>query len=199
MSRLRVFIDADCLHKLYLRTLLLTIASQGHINFLWTQDVFDEARRSLTARFPEDWEKIRRVFDRIGTHFYDGEVVGYQKLIGTLGCKDKNDEHVLAGAIHGKAKVLLTYNTRDFPKKPRGNLVVLHPDAFLVSWLEVNPDLGVFLLAKWLEKFESPPIAARAAEHLIKKIDCPMLASFIRRNAKSIDGQIHGLRGSGSR
>ena len=175
------------------------MAGQGHIYFLWTQEVFEEARRSLTSRFPEDYEKIKRTFDRLTTHFYDGEVRGYEKLIGTLGCKDEDDEHVLASAIHGKADVLLTYNTRDFPERLRRNLVVLHPDSFLISWLDVNPELGALLLSKWLERFENPPIDARAAEHLISKIDCPMLASFIRRKARSIDLQIQRLRGSGSR
>jgi predicted nucleic acid-binding protein len=175
------------------------MASQGHIHFLWTQEVFDETRKSLTSRFPDDSEKIKRIFDRVMDHFYDNEVRGYEKLIGTLGCRDKDDEHVLAGAIHGKANVLLTYNTRDFPQKLKQNLVVLHPDTFLLSWLEANPDLGVYLLAKWLERFENPPLDAGAAVDLINRIDCPMLASFIRRKAKSIDAQIHRLRGSNSR
>lgn len=143
--------------------------------------------------------KLRLMFDRITSHFYDNEVTGYEKLIGALGCKDKDDEHVLAGAIHGKADVLLTYNTRDFPQKLTRNLAVMHPDVFLSSWLQANPDLGVLLVSKWLERFENPPIHAAAAADLFDKIDCPMLASFIRRKAKVTDAQIHNLRASGSR
>jgi hypothetical protein len=47
-----------------------------------------------------------------------------------------------------------------------------------------------------MERFENPPIDARAAVDLMNKIDCPMLGSFIGRKAKSIDAQIHRLRGS---
>ena len=175
------------------------MAGQGHIPFLWTQEVFDEAIKSLTARFPEDSPKLKLMFDRITTHFYDGEVRGYEKLIGTLGCKDKDDEHVLAGAIHGKADVLLTFNTRDFPQKTTRNLVVMHPDLFLNSWLGANPERGVSSVAKWLERFENPPIDARSASDVLDKIDCPMAADFVRRKAKSIDAQVHRLRSSGSR
>jgi predicted nucleic acid-binding protein len=175
------------------------MSGQGHIHFLWTQEVFDEARKSLTSRFPEDSVKLKLMFDRITTHFYDNEVRGYDKLIGTLGCKDKDDEHVLAGAIHGKANVLLTYNTRDFPQKLTHNLAVMHPDSFLGSWLGAHPELGVLIVSQWLEKFENPPIGARAAAELVNKIDCSMLASFIRRKAKSIDARIHVIRGTGSR
>ena len=175
------------------------MASQGQIHILWTQEVVDEAKRSLISRFPEDTVKLRLMFDRIMGHFYDNEVRGFEKLIGTLGCKDKDDEHVLAGAIHGKADVLLTYNTRDFPLKLTRNMAVIHPDAFLSSWLEANPEIGVMLVSKWLERFENPPISAKAAADLFDKIDCPMLASFIRRRAKVTDAQILRLRGSGSR
>jgi len=175
------------------------MSGQGHINFLWTQEVFDESIKSLTSRFPEGAVKIKQMFERIITHFYDSEVRGYERLIGTLGCRDKDDEHILAGAIHGKANILLTYNTRDFPQKLTRNLVVIHPDAFLISWLEANPEMGVFSLAKWLERFENPPIDAMVASDLVNRIDCPMLAAFIRRKAKLIDAQIHRFRGSGSR
>ena len=175
------------------------MASEGQIHILWTQEVFDEAKRSLISRFPEDTVKLRLMFDRIMSNFYDNEVRGYEKIIGTLGCKDKDDEHVLAGAIHGKADVLLTYNTKDFPLKLTRNLAVTHPDSFLSSWLEANPEIGVLLVSKWLERFENPPIHAKAAADLCDKIDCPMLASFIRRRAKVTDAQILRLRGSGSR
>ncbi|MEY3317189.1 MAG: hypothetical protein RLZZ503_391, partial [Actinomycetota bacterium] len=74
------------------------MAGRGHIQFLWTKEVFDETRKSLTSRFPEDSEKLKRMFDRVMNHFYDNEVRGYEKLIGTLGCRDKDDEHVLAAA-----------------------------------------------------------------------------------------------------
>jgi hypothetical protein len=161
--------------------------------------VFDEARNSLTSRFPDNSMKIRRMFDRIMVHFYESEVRGHERLIGTLGCRDEEDEHVMAGAIQGKADFLITYNTRDFPNKLTRNLVVIHPDSFLISWVEANPQHGIFSLAKWLERFENPPIDARGASDLVNKIHCPMLAAFIRRKANSIDDQIQRLRSSGPR
>ena len=174
------------------------MAGQNYIQFLWTQEVFDETVKSLTYRFPKDSEKVKHLFSRLTTHFFDSEIRGYERLIGALGCKDKDDEHVLAGAIHGKANVLLTYNTRDFPQKLSRNLDVVHPDTFLISWLEANPEQGVLLLAKWLERFENPPIDARAAVDLMNKIDCPMLGIFIGRKAKAIDAQVRSLRGPDS-
>lgn len=174
------------------------MAGQSHIHFLWTQEVFDETVKSLTSRFPKDSEKIKQLFDRLINHFFDSEIRVHERLIGTLGCKDKDDEHVLAGAIHGKANVLLTYNTRDFPQKLSRNLDVVHPDTFLISWLEANPEQGVLILAKWLERFENPPIDARAAVDLMNKIDCPMLGIFIGRKAKSINAQVRSLRGPDS-
>jgi hypothetical protein len=184
------------LHKLYLRTLLLTLSGSGDIHFLWTREVFEEARKSLVARFPEDTEKLRLKFDQIKAHFYGNEVKGYQWLIGKLGCRDLNDEHVLAGAIQGKADVLLTFNLRDFPKDSLQGLQVMHPDSFLILWLEANPKEGIQAISKWLARFENPPIGANLACLLVEKIDCPRLAAFIKKHRVKIDRQIRALRPS---
>ena len=196
---IRVFIDADCLHKLYLRTLLLTLAGSGDIHILWTREVFEEARKSLVARFPEDSEKLRLKFDLIKTHFYGNEVKGYQWLIGTLGCRDLNDEHVLAGAIQGKADVLLTFNLRDFPKDSPQGLRVMHPDSFLSLWLEAKPKEGIQAISEWLARFENPPIEANFACLLVQKIDCQQLAAFIKKHRVKINRQIRAIRPSQQR
>ena len=194
MPAIRVFIDADCLHKLYLRTLLLTLASSGDVHFLWTREVFEEAAKSLVARYPEDTEKLRLKFELIKKHFYENEVKGYERLIGTLGCRDLNDEHVLAGAIQGKAEVLLTFNLRDFPEKSLLGVQVMHPDTFLTLWLEANPIAGIQVISNWLERFENPPISAHKACLLIERVDCPQLAAFINRHCVEINRQIRSLR-----
>jgi predicted nucleic acid-binding protein len=196
LSGIRAFIDADCLHKLYLRTLLLTLSGSGDIHFLWTREVFEEARKSLVARFPEDSEKLRLKFDLIKTHFYGNEVKGHQWLIGTLGCRDLNDEHVLAGAIQGKADVLLTFNLRDFPKDSLQGLRVMHPDSFLSLWLEAKPKEGIQAISKWLARFENPPIEANLACLLVQKIDCPQLGVFIKKHRVEINRQIRAIRSS---
>lgn len=194
MPRIRVLVDADCLHKLYLRTLLLTIATDGHVQLLWTEEIFLEAVQSLVARFPESSSKLIKKFKAIKTFFYDTEITGHEHLIGSLGCRDENDEHVLAAAIQGRADVLLTFNLRDFPSTVDSEPEIVHPDIFLALWFTANTKVGISVLAKWLVRFENPPIDSGSASALLKKMSCPNLALFIGENAVAIDECIGGLR-----
>lgn len=158
--------------------------------------MFEEAAKSVVARYPEETEKLRLKFELIKKHFYENEVKGYEGLIGTLGCRDLNDEHVLAGAIQGKAEVLLTFNLRDFPKDSIQGLRVMHPDSFLSLWLETKPKEGIQVISKWLARFENPPIETNLACLLVQKIDCPQLAVFIKKHRVEINRQIRALRPS---
>jgi len=194
VSGIRVLVDADCLHKLYLRTLLLTLATDGHVQLLWTEEIFTEAYQSLVARFPESNSKLRQKFRTIKTYFYDTEVTGYEHLVGSLGCRDENDEHVLAAAIQGRADVLLTFNLRDFPSTVESGLEIVHPDTFLTLWFTANFQVGISVLAKWLVRFVSPRIESGSASGLMSNLGCPNMALFIRSNAGAIDEYIAGLR-----
>lgn len=58
-----------------------------------------------------------------------------------LDLPDPQDRHVLAAAIRAQARVIVTFNMRDFPP---GALVpysvdALHPDPFIAQWLDVAP------------------------------------------------------------
>ena len=194
MSGVRVLVDADCLHKLYLRTLLLTLATEGDIQLLWTEEIFTEASQSLIARFPESSSKLRQKFKAIKTYFYDTEVTGYEHLVGSLGCRDENDEHVLAAAIQGRADVLLTFNLRDFPSTVESELEIVHPDAFLTLWFTTNFKAGISGLAKWLVRFTNPRIESASASILLTNLGGPNMALFVRLNAGEIDEYIGGLK-----
>ena len=79
------------------------------------------------------------------TYILDARVTGYEHLINGLVLPDPNDRHVLAGAIHGGAKVIVTANLRDFPATrltPHG-IVAQHPDAFVRALIEDHAETVV--------------------------------------------------------
>jgi hypothetical protein len=87
-------------------------------------------------------------------------VSGYEQLIPALELPDKNDLHVLAAAIVGKASVIVTFNRDDFPctAVDRYGIHVKHPDEFL---LDVDGiDSGVLVNAAIRDKahYTNPPI-----------------------------------------
>ncbi len=196
MSAVKVFVDADVLHKLYLRKLIFTLHDYEVVQVLWTKEVFDESLRSLTRRFPNKQVDLYRMFQNYRTHFFDTEVTNFQHLVGQLGCDDPNDEHVLAGAIVGRARYLLTFNSSDFPTDTEEayGLVIGNPDEILAQMpnLKQNTDE---ILAHWLRLFREPSVSAASGAQAIAKSNCPQLASLIRDRATAVDLKLNQLSG----
>jgi len=65
----------------------------------------------------------------------------WRSLLRDLSLADSDDRHVLAAAIAGHADCIVTSNLRDFPEPclSQYGIEVLHPDAFLVAQLELDP------------------------------------------------------------
>ncbi len=68
-------------------------------------------------------------------HALDALVEDYEFLIPTLQLPDADDRHVLAAAIHAKAEIIVTWNTKDFPARVLELLGIkaCNPDEFLLS------------------------------------------------------------------
>jgi hypothetical protein len=130
------------------------------------------------------------------THFYDTEVTKFQHLVGQLACDDSDDEHVLAGAIVGRATHLLTFNSTDFPSNTQAlyGISISNPDEFLVQLLGLSPNADE-LLAHWLSLFRQPEASAAYAAHAMAKSDCQQLATLLKEREANIDFKLNQLRG----
>lgn len=144
------FLDTCALHGGYLCDTLLRLAEAEVFRPLWSADVLAELDRNLRERgLP-----VATVENRIAEMrraFPDAEVTGYQPLIATMTC-DEKDRHVLAAAVRARAEVLVTFNVRDFP--PESTNAYKRPETAL-------PDLLTHLAAA-----EVPGFAAEARRHL---------------------------------
>lgn len=49
--------------------------------------------------------------------FPDANVINYTKLLKNISLPDPDDRHVLAAAIKAKARIIVTFNVKDFPQK----------------------------------------------------------------------------------
>ncbi len=85
-------------------------------------------------------EKLQRVRSLMDAHVQDCLVTDYQHLIPTLSLPDPDDRHVLAAAIRGQARIIVTYNLSDFPSEtlhPYG-IKAQHPDEFILHLLGLD-------------------------------------------------------------
>jgi predicted nucleic acid-binding protein len=134
--------DACVLYSASLRNLLLRLASEGLVFPLWSEEIRDEWIHSLLRNrsdlLKEKLERTRREMD---FYFPNGLVHGYETITQTLSLPDPNDRHVLAVAIHAKAKYIVTFNLGDFPKTillPYG-IEAVSPDKFVLRLIQNDP------------------------------------------------------------
>ena len=92
-------------------------------------------------------------------YILDARVTGFETLIDGLVLPDVDDRHVLAGAIHGGATVIVTANLRDFPSAtlaPHG-IEAQHPDVFVRALIEDDADVVIAAVAEHRAALINPP------------------------------------------
>jgi hypothetical protein len=93
-------------------------------------------------------------------HAADALVTGYEDLIEDLRLPDPDDRHVLAAAIRGRADLIVTTNLRDFPANVLGQFGIepQHPDEFVLSLLDLAPDLVTGAARDHRESLKNSPV-----------------------------------------
>jgi predicted nucleic acid-binding protein len=98
----------------------------------WSEQIMVEVTRTLRETFGLSAQKAMYRESEIRRHFPEAWIEGYEKLIPTMTNHPK-DRHVLAAAAHAGAKVIVTYNIKDFPRSSLApySMTVEGPSAFL--------------------------------------------------------------------
>jgi predicted nucleic acid-binding protein len=153
-------LDANVLYPAQLRDLLLSQAMTGVFQARWSHDILDETFEAIRRNKPEiSAERLLRTRALMCHAIEDCLVEDYSHLISALDLPDPNDHHVLAAAIVGKARVIVTYNVRDFPESalaPYG-IEVKSPDRFLLETMEMDPGRFVAAVARLHARLRNPP------------------------------------------
>jgi predicted nucleic acid-binding protein len=139
---MRVLIDACVLYPTVLREIVLGVAAAGEFTPLWSPRILEEWARAA-ARLGAGEEAVARgEIALLRARWPGAEVTSSPATEARLWLPDPDDVHVLAAAIDGGADMLLTLNTRDFPKRTLDAeaLLLRHPDEFLSDALARAPD-----------------------------------------------------------
>jgi len=126
-------LDANVLYPFQLRNLLLWLAQEGLYEPLWSELILDEVQRNLLskaklteAQLDHLESQMRQAFpEACGSHFH-GADQGVQ-------LPDEGDRHVVALAVHYEADVIVTWNSKDFPKAVLASLGLepIRPPSFV--------------------------------------------------------------------
>jgi predicted nucleic acid-binding protein len=137
-----VFLDANVLYPVELRSFLMYLAVSGIYRVKWSAEVQEEwISNLLLNRSDLTREKLERTRKLMEKHVPDALVTGYQNLIAGLSLPDQNDRHVLAAAIRGKASVIITNNLKDFPASELQiyDIEAQTPDEFISHLIDLYP------------------------------------------------------------
>lgn len=149
----RVLLDACVLVPYHLSDLLLRLGEAELFDPLWSADILAELRRHVP---PGAQGRV----DRMARAFPLAQVEGHDGLIPAMSNHEK-DRHVLAAAVRGGAALVVTANLKDFPAaalEPYG-IQAVHPDAFLLDQLDLDPTRVLQILADQRADYTRPELS----------------------------------------
>ena len=174
-----VVCDANVFYSIVTTDLILSLGVAELVRPRWTVQIHDEWMRKLLANRPDlDPAKIAHRRQQMDEAIDDCVIAGYEELVPQLRLPDSDDRHVLAAAIHACARVILTYNRRDFPHRvlaPYG-VTAQHPDDFLMTVMQrFSTEVGETLEEMRMRKTR-PPLSQAA---LLQKLANQKLPKFV--------------------
>jgi len=185
MTTISAVYDACVLYPASLRDFLLRLAFADLVSPFWSKEIHDEWTHSLLRNRPnlkrENLERTRREMDY---HFPDGLVRGYEFIIPTLTLPDPGDRHVLAAAIHVKAKYIVTLNLKHFPKtalEPYG-IEAVSPEEFVLQLIQNDPNHVLQAVKDHRRELTRPPKTVDEYLATLEKQHLPKTVAFLREH-----------------
>lgn len=185
----RVFVDANELFPFAIMDIVLALAEDLVINFVWSDEVLDEWERVIVRDGKRTPESAQRVAQAVRSFFAAGRIdpSTYRPLVeGTPG-PDLDDRVHTAAAIGGRATVLLTRNRRDFPVEhlAANGVKLMSADDYLRDLLRRRPTDILATVRRLAAEKRTPPMsscnlvdglrragAARFADRLGARLGC---------------------------
>lgn len=141
------FLDTCVLVPSRGRDVLLEVAASGVYRPLWSSGVLDELAQTLRTlgerrgAAPDETDAyVGRLARQMTLSFPDALVEGWERVEGSIDLPDPNDRHVVAAALIGRADVIVTDNTTDFPAEQLPSpLFTQTLDEFLLDSLDLHP------------------------------------------------------------
>lgn len=189
-ARYTVLLDACALFPICVCDALMSVAATGIYAAKWTRRIDDEWTRSLEAQRgkPKGTFDVRRDLMHDACPDWEVPESAWRSLEESLSLPDSDDRHVLAAAVAGHADCIVTFNLRDFPEQAvaQFGIEVLHPDAFLISQLDLDPLRVLPAFKKMRARLCNPDLTPEAFAESIERNGLPQTALFLREAAELI-------------
>jgi predicted nucleic acid-binding protein len=140
---MKVLLDTCVIYPTVMRQMLLGVAKQGVFTPLWSTRIIEEWQRAAVKLGPEGVAQAGAEAAMLALDWPEAEVSYFPSLEARLWLPDPADTHVLAAAIAGSADMIITLNTKDFPRNilAEEGLSRTDPDGFLHGVHQAQPEL----------------------------------------------------------
>ncbi len=159
MASFGVVVDACVLIPAALRDTLIRAAVRDLYRPYWSETILQEVERNLVRAQLTTAAQAQRLVDVLRTRFPRAMAEGYEQLIPSMTTRDEGDRHVAAAAVTTHARVIVTFNLRDFPEEalaPYG-IEAQHPDTFLTDLVDLAPELMRQVIEQQAAALRNPP------------------------------------------
>jgi hypothetical protein len=140
---LPVVLDACVLLPMPLADTLLRMCESPRLfRPRWSDETLREVTRNLVGKWNKTAAQAQRREAALRQFFPEALVEGYADLIASMKTHAK-DRHVLAASVKSGAKLIVTYNRRDFPEEALApyDIELQGPSTFLTGLYALEPDV----------------------------------------------------------
>ena len=179
---MKLLLDACVLYPTVVRNLLISVSGEKKWDLIWTEQIFEEWRRASNKINLEAKAQTEAEIAMLKSKYPKSMVNDYEKQIPKLYLPDKNDIHVLAAAIEGKASSIVTLNLRDFPnyELKKYGIRAVHPDELLYREALENFNLISGFVISILNDFNKSNANKLSEYRLLKKAKLNRLSKLFR-------------------
>ena len=140
---MKALLDTCVIYPTVMRQMLLGAARAGAFTPLWSARIIEEWQRAAIKLGPAGVAQAGAEAALLAADWPAAQVTWPPSLEARLWLPDPADTHVLAAAIAGSADVILTLNSKDFPRQilAEEGLSRSDPDALLHGIWQASPDM----------------------------------------------------------
>lgn len=183
-GRDRVFVDANELFPFSVMDLVLSLAEDLLIDFVWTDELLSEWERVIVREGRRSPETARSVSETIRHYFASTRIdpTAYRNRVDVPG-SDPDDQVHTAACAFGGATHLLTKNRRDFPEDFLGahGVAVSTADHYLTGLLRRRPAAFVQTVRRLAAEKQRPPVSPCELALGLLQGGAPELSARLRR------------------
>jgi len=164
-----------------MRQMLVGAAREGAFIPLWSARIIEEWQRAVIKLGPDGVAQAGAEAALLGVDWPNAQVTWPSSLEARLWLPDPADTHVLAAAISGSADVIVTLNSKDFPRQilAEEGLSRSDPDALLYGIWQASPDMMAQVASGVLAEARRLSGDDWTLRALLKKARLPRLAKSL--------------------